>query len=308
MNKNISRWLLKEQQRKGIPIQLPPDILDLSRAVARHIFECTSDLEFGMEILMACNVSNPKVILTTATADGLNNSISNGSSSLIDGTRGTAVEANGSAVPETWVVEKRLICILERAYPEGLLGAHIPSIYKEDFGEPIHLHGRKLKDVLLGTNLIEMLGGGNSPGGKKFILRAGAMNGRHAFAGQTKGMSVIGTSQSPYDMTQGSGQTLGPNSVIRSNSMTQNSLSVQSQQWIDHNHAPGDVLSMNENYSSNRDENERLREKSILQHPLVTENDVTSLYIGEENESSNMQSNNISIHLDTQREHYIAPL
>ena len=54
--------------------------------------------------------------------------------------------------------------------PKGILGAHIPAIYREEFGEPLHLYGRKLKHILLGSNMIEMLGGDKCSGGKRFKL------------------------------------------------------------------------------------------------------------------------------------------
>ena len=88
---------------------------------------------------------------------------------------------------EMRIVEERLLTILENLYPQGVLGAHIPTIYKDFYGEPIQLQGRKLKDILLGmylelygnynyqyiimnigTGMAEILGGDNSPGGKRF--------------------------------------------------------------------------------------------------------------------------------------------
>lgn len=44
--------------------------------------------------------------------------------------------------------DQKLFVLVARA-PEGLLGARIPSLYRETFGERLRLQGRKLKDVIL---------------------------------------------------------------------------------------------------------------------------------------------------------------
>ena len=51
--------------------------------------------------------------------------------------------------PNAAVVEERLVQVLSK-YPAGVLGAHIPAIYREEYDEPLRLYGRKLKDILLG--------------------------------------------------------------------------------------------------------------------------------------------------------------
>ena len=179
MNKNISRWLLKEQQRKGIPIQLTQEVYELAINVAHLLCQNASEVEFGMEILLVHHISNPKAVLATALKR--------------DGSAGVGPGGYNSMAPpleEAKLIEKRLLYILQSLSSQGVLGAHIPAIYKDCFGEQIQLYGRKLKDILLGnllshlvhmlifklfeitaTNMVEMLGGENSPGGKRFRIR-----------------------------------------------------------------------------------------------------------------------------------------
>eukprot|EP01041_Mallomonas_annulata_P006891 gene6891-13969_t len=173
MNKNIARWLLKEQQRKYIPPQLTQDVVNLCISVSQFVYQSTAELDFGMEILLSHNIANPKVILSSAS----NQIESHGVSFSLMGSNGIPLQAanrlHTPTVQESLQVEERLIHILERAPVEGVLGAHMPAIYKEMYGEQLHLHGRKLKDVLVGTYVVEMLGGENSPGGKRFRLIGG---------------------------------------------------------------------------------------------------------------------------------------
>lgn len=46
-------------------------------------------------------------------------------------------------------LEGRLLKLLARS-TKGELGARIPALYRDEFGEPLRLRGRKLKDILLG--------------------------------------------------------------------------------------------------------------------------------------------------------------
>ena len=66
MNKNVSRWLLKEQQRKGIPIQLTPEVHELAIYVAQSVCQMAtaSEIELTMEVLMAYHVPNPSSIMS----------------------------------------------------------------------------------------------------------------------------------------------------------------------------------------------------------------------------------------------------
>ena len=50
--------------------------------------------------------------------------------------------------------DQKLFVLVTRA-PEGLLGARIPSLYRETFGERLRLQGRKLKDVVLSKLIIK---------------------------------------------------------------------------------------------------------------------------------------------------------
>jgi len=59
-----------------------------------------------------------------------------------------------------------LYILLARA-PNGLLGARIPSLYNELYGERLRLQGRKLKDVLMRSKKIIMIGS-DGPGDKLF--------------------------------------------------------------------------------------------------------------------------------------------
>jgi hypothetical protein len=49
------------------------------------------------------------------------------------------------------LVEQRLLSLLSKS-PKGILGTHIPAIYREQYGEALRLHGRKLKDIFLVSN------------------------------------------------------------------------------------------------------------------------------------------------------------
>jgi hypothetical protein len=68
-------------------------------------------------------------------------------------------------------VEQSLLELLRRN-PSGIMGAHMASRYKEAYHRPLVLGGgRKLKDVLLATHAVKLVGG-EGPGDKLFMLNA----------------------------------------------------------------------------------------------------------------------------------------
>lgn len=72
--------------------------------------------------------------------------------------------------PENLTLEDRLIFLLAKN-PQGVMGARIPALYRDEYGEPMRLGARrKLKDVLLATGKVQMIGP-EGPGDKLFRLR-----------------------------------------------------------------------------------------------------------------------------------------
>mmetsp|Transcript_15142 Transcript_15142/g.28500 ORF Transcript_15142/g.28500 Transcript_15142/m.28500 type:complete len:981 (+) Transcript_15142:116-3058(+) len=71
---------------------------------------------------------------------------------------------NSSSQP----LESKLLKLLMRS-AKGELGARIPALYRDEYGEPLRLRGRKLKDILLETGLVEMVGS-DGPGDKLFRI------------------------------------------------------------------------------------------------------------------------------------------
>ena len=64
-------------------------------------------------------------------------------------------------------LEDRLILLLAKN-GQGVMGARIPALYRDDYGEPMRLGARrKLKDVLLSTGKVQMIGP-EGPGDKLF--------------------------------------------------------------------------------------------------------------------------------------------
>ena len=64
--------------------------------------------------------------------------------------------------------DQKLFLLIVRS-PRGLLGARVPSLYREHYSERLRLQGRKLKDVILISKKIEMIGS-DGPGDKLFQL------------------------------------------------------------------------------------------------------------------------------------------
>lgn len=58
--------------------------------------------------------------------------------------------AHSPPSPDDLTLEGRLLKLLARS-AKGELGARIPALYRDEFGEPLRLRGRKLKDILMGV-------------------------------------------------------------------------------------------------------------------------------------------------------------
>lgn len=72
--------------------------------------------------------------------------------------------------PELQVLERKLLKLLAKS-PHGELGARIPALYREEYGEALRLRGKKLKDILIDSGKVEMVGY-DGPGDKKFRLKS----------------------------------------------------------------------------------------------------------------------------------------
>ena len=70
MNKNIARWLLKEQQRKGIPLVLPHELSALAISVVQSILQSSAELDFCLDVLLAAHVSDPNEVLLASLQSG----------------------------------------------------------------------------------------------------------------------------------------------------------------------------------------------------------------------------------------------
>merc|ERR1711865_1355993 len=63
MNRNISRWLLKELQRQTLP-QIPhPEVESHAIAVANHILRNIAEFDFALDILVVVGVRDPYSII-----------------------------------------------------------------------------------------------------------------------------------------------------------------------------------------------------------------------------------------------------
>ena len=182
MNKNIGRWLIKELQRKGIPPQLPADVTHAAQSVISHILEHNIDADFAQELASIigipgfvpapkmpspsprCTAESPLHSYETRFSyDSTNGHHVPYSNPIAHNVIGRAdpfhpikelVSSNASihqlhaALPRL-SVDHRLFLLVAKTHG-GLLGARIPSLYREIFGERLRLQGRKLKDILLG--------------------------------------------------------------------------------------------------------------------------------------------------------------
>lgn len=168
MNKNIARWLFKELLRKGIPAMLPNDVTHAVQSVVAHIFELNIEPEFAQELAGAFGVVGPVAkfqmpspksphpyeskftfidnpvtipVVSSATKD----SFSQVADLLASGMSPSQIH---NAIPRMSVDHRLFLLVAWSA--DGILGARIPSLYREVFNDRLRLQGRKLKDVLLG--------------------------------------------------------------------------------------------------------------------------------------------------------------
>jgi hypothetical protein len=183
MNKNIARWLLKELQRKGIPSLLPADVAHAAYSVIAHILEHNVEPDFAQELAGMLGISSVANLTKTQqlTPRSSNESPMQGfetkftfdiATGTISATQTpTSAQQSAAREQETYAqfkdflqsnmsiqqvhaaipkmgVDHRLFLLVAKS-PGGLLGARIPSLYREVFGERLRLQGRKLKDILM---------------------------------------------------------------------------------------------------------------------------------------------------------------
>lgn len=171
MNKNIARWLFKELQRKGVPAVLPQDLAHAVQSVVTHIFELNIEADFAQELaatfcvagpvpkFQAPSPKSPHLYESKFTFDNnphavpLNTPRDRDTFSQIADllSTGMSIQQIHNAIPRM-SVDHRLFLLVAKS-PGGLLGARIPSLYREVFNDRLRLQGRKLKDILLGTSV-----------------------------------------------------------------------------------------------------------------------------------------------------------
>ena len=181
MNKNIARWLLKELQRKGMPSMLPSDVMHAAHSVVAHILENNIDPDLAQELASIVGISaqlpsrythsvgSPKTESARSSIDSRGGSFEGRRFSFdamatpvnsVQSMRGESfvqfkellasnmtIHQIHAAIPRM-SVDHRLFLLVAKS-PGGLLGARIPSLYREVFGDRLRLQGRKLKDILL---------------------------------------------------------------------------------------------------------------------------------------------------------------
>ena len=209
MNKNIARWLLKELQRKGLPSILPNDVAHAAYSVIAHILENNMEPDFAQELALILGVPNiSKLNITPKPLESPGQAYETKFTfDIATGTiSATQTPVNSQQIRETFEqlrdllssdmsiqqihtaiprmnVDHRLFLLVAKS-PGGILGARIPSLYREVFGDRLRLQGKKLKDILLGkyiiglmsitetlvaSGMVEMVGS-DGPGDKLFRL------------------------------------------------------------------------------------------------------------------------------------------
>ena len=175
MNKNIARWLLKELQRKGLPSILPNDVAHAAYSVIAHILENNMEPDFAQELAVILGVPNLSKLNITPRALESPGQVyeTKFTFDIATGTiSATQTPVNSQQIRETFEqlrellssdmsiqqihaaiprmnVDHRLFLLVAKS-PGGILGARIPSLYREVFGDRLRLQGKKLKDILLG--------------------------------------------------------------------------------------------------------------------------------------------------------------
>lgn len=102
------------------------------------------------------NLSNSSVITSRGVYDrkddkaslSINGNSNNFPSSSPNMTARQTISLN--AMQDELSIEYKLLRLLSRS-PRGELGARIPALYRDEYGEPLRLRGRKMKDILLGA-------------------------------------------------------------------------------------------------------------------------------------------------------------
>ena len=246
MNKNISRWLLKETQRKGLPNPATQYTINIAVSLVKAILIDTTELEFALEILTSLNVpkplqyfipfvsswlksppafqaqldmkvlrkfifehpdlhaflqgASPPVMMSTGGKFPFRSleegsptsvySVNNPPDGRDEGARHGHMQQDtrqhilnyytdfgahqGREIDQVVLgsnsqsLESKLLKLLTRS-AKGELGARIPALYRDEYGEPLRLKGRKLKDILLETGMVEMVGS-DGPGDKLFRI------------------------------------------------------------------------------------------------------------------------------------------
>lgn len=173
MNTNIARWLLRECAKKGIPSAVSNVVYNATIKLMNLIMDNYLELNFTYELLQAMNIPQPIPRLIPYIHMWLGSSSSSMKMRVHEFLYEhpefapyLAAESNkpypthpqlssfedGSPHPHDVndkELEFKLLNLLEKSV-NGELGARIPTLYREEYGEPLKLRGRKLKDILMG--------------------------------------------------------------------------------------------------------------------------------------------------------------
>jgi hypothetical protein len=182
MNINIARWILRETVRKGVTDPPPAPIASAVIDLVEHILDSVVEPDFAWELLSSLHVPQamqrlvPYLLRWRSSHDPvvearLNEFLHEHKefSSIIPPSQphyrsptepGMMLPPSGSfgskyspQSPDDLSLEGRLLKLLARS-TKGELGARIPALYRDEFGEPLRLRGRKLKDILLGKRYL----------------------------------------------------------------------------------------------------------------------------------------------------------
>mmetsp|Transcript_2487 Transcript_2487/g.3815 ORF Transcript_2487/g.3815 Transcript_2487/m.3815 type:complete len:787 (-) Transcript_2487:420-2780(-) len=204
MNVDIARWILREAVRKGIPTPVTQVIADAVISVVRSILDAFVELDFTWELLITLKIPDPvqrlkpfilawytstdpsvkarvnsflfkrqefsSIIPPPQFRHGRNDFVSQSEVHQKDsmGVKVHPAQRKPLCVTEEQLLEGRLLTLLSRSR-KGELGSRIPSLYRDEFGECLRLRGRKLKEILLDTGKVKMVGP-DGPGDKVFRL------------------------------------------------------------------------------------------------------------------------------------------